>query len=146
MTVNVRKAGSADIPRILEIVQDARESLAKYHVDQWQGGYPDAARFEEDIRLGQCFVLKHGEDIPAFFVLSPLHEPGYDAITDGKWSADIPYCVLHRAAAAVENGYSPRDTDILVQVPGGKLYVRVTDRTVILTGKVQQVFEARTEY
>ena len=50
------------------------------------------------------------------------------------------------AAAAVENGLSPKDTDILVQVPGGKLYVRVTDRTVILTGKVQQVFEARTEY
>ena len=50
------------------------------------------------------------------------------------------------AAAAVENGYSPRDTDILVQVPGGKLYVRVTDKTVTLTGKVQQVFEARTEY
>jgi diaminopimelate epimerase len=50
------------------------------------------------------------------------------------------------AAAAVENGYSPRDTDILVQVPGGKLYVRVTDQTVILTGKVMQVFEAETEY
>ena len=50
------------------------------------------------------------------------------------------------AAAAVENGYSPKDTDILVQVPGGKLYVRVTDETVILTGKVMQVFEARTEY
>ena len=50
------------------------------------------------------------------------------------------------AAAAVENGYSPKDTDLLVQVPGGKLYVRVTDKTVILTGKVMQVFEARTEY
>lgn len=100
--VSYRLAVSEDIPRILEIVQDARESLAKYHVDQWQGGYPDAARFEEDIRLNQCFVLNHGEDIPAFFVLSPLHEPGYDAITDGKWSADIPYCVLHRAAAAKE--------------------------------------------
>ena len=50
------------------------------------------------------------------------------------------------AAAAVENGYSPKDTDILVQVPGGKLYVRVTDQTVTLTGKVMQVFEAETEY
>ncbi len=50
------------------------------------------------------------------------------------------------AAAAVENGYSPRDTDILVQVPGGNLYVRYTDQTVTLTGKVMQVFEAETEY
>ncbi len=100
--VSCRLAVSEDIPRILEIVQDARESLKRFHIDQWQGPYPDAARFEEDIRLGQCFVLTHGEDIPAFFVLSPLPEPGYAAITDGKWSADIPYCVLHRAAAAKE--------------------------------------------
>ena len=50
------------------------------------------------------------------------------------------------AAAAVENGYSPRGTDILVQVPGGNLYVRYTDETVVLTGKVMQVFEADTEY
>ncbi|MBQ8963724.1 MAG: diaminopimelate epimerase, partial [Clostridia bacterium] len=50
------------------------------------------------------------------------------------------------AAAAVANGYSPKDTDILVQVPGGKLWVRYTDDTVVLTGKVQQVFEAETEY
>ena len=100
--VTYRPAGTGDIPRILEIVQDARESLRRYHVDQWQGPYPDAARFEEDIRLGQCFVLTHGADIPAFFVLSPLPEQSYDEITDGKWSADIPYCVLHRAAAAKE--------------------------------------------
>ena len=100
--VTYRAASETDIPRILEIVQDARESLKRFHIDQWQGPYPDAARFEEDIRLGQCFVLTHGEDIPAFFVLSPLPEPGYNDITDGKWSADIPYCVLHRAAAAKE--------------------------------------------
>ena len=75
--VTYRAASEADIPRILEIVQDARESLKRFHIDQWQGPYPDAARF-------------------------PLPEPGYAAITDGKWSADIPYCVLHRAAAAKE--------------------------------------------
>ena len=50
------------------------------------------------------------------------------------------------AAAAAENGYCPKDTDILVQVPGGKLYVRVSDDAVTLTGKVEQVFEAQTEY
>ena len=97
-----RPAREEDIPRILEIVQTARESLGRWHIDQWQGPYPDAERFREDIRLGQCFMLEHGEDRAGFFVLSPLHEPGYDAITDGKWSADLPYCVLHRAAVARE--------------------------------------------
>ncbi len=100
--VQYRAAEAADIPRILEIVQDARESLGRHHIDQWQGPYPDSARFEEDIRLGQCFVLEHAGDRAAFFVLSPLEEPGYAAITDGKWSANIPYCVLHRAAVAKE--------------------------------------------
>ena len=50
------------------------------------------------------------------------------------------------AAAAVENGLCRADADILVQVPGGNLYVRYTRDTVILTGKVEQVFEAETEY
>ena len=100
--VTYREAVTEDIPRILEIVQHARESLARFHIDQWQGPYPGAERFEEDIRLHQCFILEHGADTAGFFVLSPLEEPGYAAITDGKWSADIPYCVLHRAAVAKE--------------------------------------------
>jgi len=83
-------------------VQDARESLRRYHVDQWQGPYPGAESFEEDIRLGQCFVLTHGEDVFAFFTLSTIPEPSYDEITDGKWSAELPYCVLHRSAVAKE--------------------------------------------
>ena len=100
--VTYRPAVSDDIPRILEIVQDARESLARHHVDQWQGNYPDAARFEEDIRLGECFALDHAGELIAFFVLSTAPQENYDAITDGKWSADLPYCVLHRAAVAKE--------------------------------------------
>ena len=98
--VTYRPAAEADIPRILEIVQDARESLARFHVDQWQGPYPGAERFEEDIRLGQCFVLESAGETIGFFVLSTLPEPDYERITDGKWSAELPYCVLHRAAVA----------------------------------------------
>ena len=100
--VTYRPAVSEDIPRILEIVQDARESLARHHVDQWQGNYPDAARFAEDIRLGECFAVEHAGEVIAFFVLSTAPQENYDAITDGKWSADLPYCVLHRAAVAKE--------------------------------------------
>ena len=100
--VTYRPAAEADIPRILEIVQDARESLARFHVDQWQGPYPGAERFREDIRLHQCFVLESAGEMFGFFVLSTLPEPGYERITDGKWSAELPYCVLHRAAVAKE--------------------------------------------
>ncbi len=50
------------------------------------------------------------------------------------------------AAAAIENGLCRKGAEITVQVPGGKLLVRYTDETVVLTGKVEQVFEAETEY
>ena len=50
------------------------------------------------------------------------------------------------AAAAVENGLCPADTDIHVLVPGGSLWVRVGADAVHLTGRVEQVFEAETEY
>ena len=100
--VAYRPAVSEDIPRILEIVQDARDSLGRFHVDQWQGPYPDAARFEEDIRLDQCFMLESAGEVFGVFVLSILPEPCYDDITDGKWSNDLPYCVLHRCAVAKE--------------------------------------------
>ena len=100
--VTYRPAVMEDIPRILEIVQAARESLGRFGIDQWQGPYPGAERFEEDIRLEQCFIVEHDGETGAFFVLSTLPEPDYDAITDGKWSSDTPYCVLHRAAVAKE--------------------------------------------
>ena len=100
--VTYRPAVLEDIPRILEIVQAARESLGRFGIDQWQGPYPGAERFEEDIRLNQCFIVEHDGERAAFFVLSTLPEPSYDDITDGKWSADMPCCVLHRAAVAKE--------------------------------------------
>ena len=48
--------------------------------------------------------------------------------------------------AAVENGLCPRDVDIQVQVLGGNLLVRYTDKAVVLTGKAELVYEAETEY
>ena len=100
--VTYRPAVTEDVPRILEIVQTAREGLGRFGIDQWQGPYPGAERFEEDIRLKQCFIAEHDGETAAFFVLSTLPEPSYDDITDGKWSTDVPYCVLHRAAVAKE--------------------------------------------
>lgn len=91
-----------DIPRIMEIVADARAGLRRFKVDQWQGEYPTQEVFTADIGRGECFLLRHGGDTAGFFVLSARDEPGYANITDGKWSADMPCCVLHRTAVASE--------------------------------------------
>ena len=100
--LTLRKAEEGDIPRILKITEDARASLRKYRVDQWQGEYPTREIFENDIRIGECYVICHGDEVAAFFVHSEREEPTYADITDGKWTADMPYCVLHRAAVAAE--------------------------------------------
>ena len=100
--LSFRPATPADMGDILRIVGDARASLKKHKVDQWQGPYPDEKAFLFDMDRGECFVLLHGQEIAGFFTLSTREEKCYEAITDGKWTADLPYCVLHRAAVAAE--------------------------------------------
>ena len=100
--LSYRPATEADMDDILRIVGDARASLKKLGVDQWQGEYPQAENFRFDMERGECFVILHGEEIAAFFTLSTRHEETYDAITDGKWTEGLPCCVLHRAAVAKE--------------------------------------------
>ena len=49
------------------------------------------------------------------------------------------------AVATVENGLCPKDEEIRVQLPGGDMYVRVTDETVYLTGDAVAVFDGTLE-
>ena len=100
--VTFRPATAADLPAILAMVEDARASLKKHRVDQWQGEYPDGDAFRADMARGECFAVLHGEEIAAFFTLSTREEESYAAITDGKWTEGMAYCVLHRCAVAKE--------------------------------------------
>ena len=101
-TPTYRTATQEDLPAILGIVEDARRSLKKHRVDQWQGPYPDAAAFLADMSRGECYVVLHGDEIAAMFTLSMQHEDAYDAITDGKWTEGIEYCVIHRCAVSAD--------------------------------------------
>ena len=96
--VTYRPAAEVDLPAILAMVADARASLKKHRVDQWQGQYPDEAAFRADMARGECFVLLHGEEAAGFFTLSTREEESYAAITDGKWTEGMAYCTLHRCA------------------------------------------------
>ena len=93
-------AKTEDLVDITQILLYARKTLKKHKVDQWQGEYPAAEDIEKDIEKKNCYLLKHGEETAGFYVLSAEHEDSYDAITDGKWSNDEPYCVLHRCAVS----------------------------------------------
>jgi GNAT superfamily N-acetyltransferase len=98
--LSCRQTEEADLPRIMEIVGDARESLRRHGVDQWQGPYPTEDIFLADIAHGESCVILHGAETAAFFTLSTRPEPAYDDIRDGKWTAGAGWCVLHRCAVA----------------------------------------------
>ena len=129
LPVICRKMREEDLPEILKIRDYARKTLADYNVDQWQGEYPDELEFNEDIRTGHGYVLLHGEEICAFFALSFEPEADYVSITDGKWSSDEPYAVVHRAAVA-EKWRGTEISDILLRYAeqlsreGGVRYIR----------------------
>ncbi|MDR2605661.1 MAG: carbamoyl-phosphate synthase large subunit [Oscillospiraceae bacterium] len=44
-------------------------------------------------------------------------------------------------AAAVNQGYCPKDTEVMVQLPGGDLFITVTDETVFMSGEAVLVYE-----
>ena len=100
--LDYRPATLDDMPDIMRIVEDARRSLKRFHVDQWQGEYPNEQVFLADMARGECFAVTHGGEVAAVFVLSTLEQENYAKITDGKWTADMPYCVLHRSAVSAK--------------------------------------------
>lgn len=95
-----RPALESDIAAMLGIAAQAQAFLASCGVDQWQDGYPARRHFLTDIERSECFVLTCGGEVCAFFVLSTHPEKSYAGISDGKWSSDEPYAVLHRCAVA----------------------------------------------
>ena len=100
--IHCEKATLEDIPRIMEIVDYARQSLRRHQVDQWQGEYPSPGGFQQDVARGELYAIRHGAELAAFFLVTDRPEPCYEEITDGKWTPDLPYCVLHRCAVAKE--------------------------------------------
>lgn len=93
-----------DIEGIMGILADGRQALRALGVDQWQGGYPYRATVEEDIRLGESYVVEADDGSLAATAMIGFHgDKAYRSIQDGAWltgPADgLPrYAVVHRVA------------------------------------------------
>ena len=44
--MKIRHAITADIPRIIKIIADAKVMLRSLNIDQWQNGYPNKTQIE----------------------------------------------------------------------------------------------------
>jgi len=100
--VACRPAAEEDLPALLDILAEAKALLRQRGIDQWQDGYPNEEILRADLARGELFTVCHGDEPAGFFVLSGREEPGGGEITDGKWTADLPFAVLHRCAEAAK--------------------------------------------
>ena len=101
--MEIRMAYPNEIQRIMEIIQDAKESLAQRQVDQWQDGYPDEEIIFEDILESRGYVAVEDQEIVAYAAVHKGNEAAYNEIYDGKWEHDnYMYVTFHRVAVANE--------------------------------------------
>ena len=94
----IRLAEKKDIDRIMQIIADARESIGRLGIDQWQYGYPTRDIVKEDIMLERSFVVVEDGEICATFALMLHGEPTYKKIYCGAWIGEGEYLALHRIA------------------------------------------------
>ena len=96
--MTIRLAEKKDIDRIMQIIADARESIGRLGIDQWQYGYPTRDIVKEDIVLGRSYVVVENNEICATFAVMLHGEPTYKKIYCGAWISDGEYLALHRIA------------------------------------------------
>jgi N-acetylmuramic acid 6-phosphate etherase len=102
LTRNFRRARVADLPRILELIECGRQKMrAAGNNEQWTNGQPSQEVIEEDIRLGESYVMTENGKVVVTFAFKPGPDVTYAKIYEGKWLDDVkPYYVVHRLASA----------------------------------------------
>lgn len=97
MTLEFRKATSADADQIWSILEKAIARRKADGSDQWQDGYPNPAVVASDIENGHGFVLAGGDKIAGYVAILINDEPAYAEIK-GTWLTDGDFVVYHRVA------------------------------------------------
>jgi len=97
--MEIRKAVIADLPRICEIYDVARQFMRNTgNPTQWSNGYPEAALLQEDMQGGNLYIAMQDGTIVGVFALFTGADPTYGYI-EGQWINDDPYVTIHRIAS-----------------------------------------------
>lgn len=96
----LRVAEISELPRAMDLIDQAKRYLKEQGVDQWQKGYPDEACLRGDLagRKGYFMVDENG-GIAAYMCVDFDGEPAYDGLK-GEWKTgeSRDYAVVHRLA------------------------------------------------
>ena len=56
--LKIRPSTKLDLDEIMCILGEARETIGRLGIDQWQYGYPSRAIIKEDMTLGRSYVVE----------------------------------------------------------------------------------------
>jgi len=102
MNLDIRQALSSDLKEIVEVYTNAREFMHSLGNDQWDKNYPNERIIQSDIDNKESFVCSIKEKIMGVFVFTFKTEPYYENLTEGSWSKESPYSVLHRLGMSIQ--------------------------------------------
>ena len=100
----IRKAIPKDMDTLMPIFDEARGTIAKLGINQWQDGYPSYDVIAEDIGKNRSYAVEQDGTICGTFVLVDDGEILYDTIYDGHWltgNESQDYVAIHRVAISV---------------------------------------------
>lgn len=101
MSYQIRPAELSDLPRILEIYEEARQFMkATGNPNQWGDHHPAESILREDIARNQLYICIDQGEIRCVLAYIPGPDPTYTVIEGGQWLNDEPYGVIHRIAVS----------------------------------------------
>lgn len=98
--MDIRTARESDTEAIMRLVAQAQRFMAQNGLDQWQDGYPQRERIEQDIAQKIGYVVCENENPVAYFAVLLCDEPDYHEIYEGEWKTAGEYATIHRAAVS----------------------------------------------
>ena len=113
-----------DVPAIMTLVEAGVRRLAAMGVDQWQDGYPNRGRIEQDVAEGIGYVIEENDRVVAYGAVILTGEDAYRAI-EGQWlTEEENYVVVHRMCVAEEvvgHGFGRRFMEAAEQLSRGRV-------------------------
>jgi len=100
----IRKSKKTDLCELMPIFDEARGTIAKLGIDQWQDGYPSREVITQDIDFERSYAVVKNGKVCATFVLIFGGDPTYDIIDGGDWltgNDSKAYVAIHRVAISV---------------------------------------------
>ena len=104
--MKLRLATNIDLPRMWEIILQAKAQMYRESKQQWDETYPLPEHLQADINKGYAHVLEEDGKVIAYGAIVFDGEPAYDHI-EGEWLSIQPYVVLYIA----ESFITPKVTD-----------------------------------